>query len=120
MQIPYFLLAAETQAPDAMPSNDQGFTQTLSMIAIALVLFYFLLWRPEQKRRKTDEAKRSSLKKGDRVSTVSGILGVVSKVNQDTVILKMVDGVKIEFMKAAISDVQPATEEEAKKLAAED
>ena len=80
-------------------------TQTLIMIGIALVFFYFILWRPEQKRRKASEQMRASLKKGDRV-TAMGILGRVENIKEHTVILKMVDGTKIEFLKGAISDVQ--------------
>ena len=99
---------------DAMPPRDQGMMQTVIMIAIALMFFYFILWRPEQKRRKALESQRSSLKKGDRV-TAMGILGTVSKIQENTVILRMVDGAKIEFLKGAITDVIPGTEEDAKK-----
>ncbi len=91
-----------------------GLTQTLIMIGIALVFFYFILWRPEQKRRKTAEQMRSSLKKGDRV-TAMGIIGKVEKIQDQTVILKMVDGAKIEFLKGAITDVQASTDEQPSK-----
>lgn len=93
---------------------DQGFSQTLIMIAVALVFFYLILWRPEQKRRKAQEELRNSLKKGDRV-TAMGIIGTVHRVQDQTVILKMVDGTKVEFLKAAISEVIPGTEEDEKK-----
>lgn len=98
-------------AQDAAPSAAAGMSQTLIMVGIALVFFYFILWRPEQKRRKAAEQMRSSLKKGDRV-TAMGIVGKVDKIQEHTVILKMVDGSKIEVLKAAISEVQPSSEEE--------
>jgi len=104
---------------DAMPPRDQGMWQTLIMIAVALMFFYFILWRPEQKRRKIIEAQRSSLKKGDRV-TAMGIIGTIVRVQDQTVILKMVDGAKIEFLKGAITEVLPGTEEDAKKAEKED
>ena len=93
-----------------------GFMQTLIMIGIAILFFYFILWRPEQKRRKAMEAQRSAMKKGDKI-TAMGIIGTLVKVSPDspTVIVKMYDGSKIELLKAAISEVHPATEEEAKK-----
>lgn len=95
---------------------DQGFEQTFIMLAVALVFFYFILWRPEQKKKKKMEEERLGLKKGDRVM-VAGIIGEVSKINTDTVILKMVEGAKIEVLKATIYDIQPrvhgAKEEEA-------
>lgn len=86
------------------PPPDQGLTQTLVMITIAMVFFYFILWRPEQKRRKEIENQRSGLKKGDRV-TAMGIIGTVISVKEHTVILKMYDGAKIEMLKAAISEI---------------
>jgi preprotein translocase subunit YajC len=99
--------------------RDQGMTQTFVMIAIALIFFYLILWRPEQKRRKAIEEQRSALKKGDRV-TAMGIVGTIVRIEDNTVILKMYDGSKIEMLKAAITDVIAATEEEAKKADKED
>ena len=97
-----------------MPPRDGGLMQTLSMIVVAMVFFYFILWRPEQKRRKEMEEQRGKLKKGDKV-TAMGIVGTVSKIQENTVIVRMVDGSKIEFVKGAITEVVPATEEEAKR-----
>lgn len=100
---------------EAAPSGGQGsLTQTLIMIAVALVFFYFILWRPEQKRRKQMETVRSSLKKGDRI-TAMGIIGTVVKVQETTAIVSLYDGAKMEILKAAITDVQPAADEKADK-----
>lgn len=105
--------------PQTAPPRDGGMTQTLIMIALALVFGYFIIWRPEQKRRKAAETQRNALKKGDRV-TVMGIIGTVSAIKEQTVVVKMIDGSKIEFVKAAISEIlPPLTEEEAKKNAKE-
>ncbi|MBI5272557.1 MAG: preprotein translocase subunit YajC [Chlamydiia bacterium] len=107
----FFLPTAAIFAQDAAPSSQSGISQTLIMIGVALVFFYFILWRPEQKRRKAAEQMRSSLKKGDRV-TAMGIIGKVDRVLEQTLVLKMIDGTKIEVLKAAVTDVQPASEEE--------
>lgn len=107
-------LMAEDVPPMPMPP-DQGFTQMLTLFSIAMVFFYFILWRPEQKRRKAIEDMRNQMKKGSRVTAV-GIVGTVNKVNENTVILNMVDGSKIEVLKAAITEVFPDGEEEPKKL----
>jgi preprotein translocase subunit YajC len=107
----FLLPSAAIFAQDAAPSPQSGITSTLIMIGIALVFFYFILWRPEQKRRKAAEQMRSSLKKGDKV-TAMGIVGKVDRILDQTVVLKMVDGAKIEVLKAAITDVQPAAQEE--------
>ncbi len=109
------LAAADQAAPT--PGADQGLTQTLVMVAIAIAFFYFILWRPEQKRRKALEAQRSGMKKGDRAICM-GIVGTISKIKEDTIVLKTA-GTEIEFLKAAVSEVQPTatagTEEERKE-----
>lgn len=112
------VFSQETPNQEPMP-RDQGMTQTFLMIAIALLFFYLILWRPEQKRRKALEQQRSSMKKGDKV-TAMGIIGTLVRVEEHTVILKMYDGSKIEMLKAAISDVVPGSEEDAKKAEKED
>jgi preprotein translocase subunit YajC len=105
-----FVFPGALFAQDAAPaSSSGGLSQTLIMIGVALVFFYFILWRPEQKRRKAAESMRSTLKKGDKV-TAMAIIGTIDRVNDLTVVLKMIDGAKIEMLKAAITDVQPVAE----------
>ena len=100
---------ASAQAAQAQ-AQTQGFEQTLMMIAVAIVFFYFILWRPESKRRKELETKRQGLKKGDRVVVAGGILGEVFKVQNETLIIRLTDGAKMEVLKAAIQDVQSGAE----------
>ena len=107
----FLVPSAAVFAQDAAPSPQSGITSTLIMIGIALVFFYFILWRPEQKRRKAAEQMRASLKKGDKV-TAMGIVGKIDRILDQTVVLKMVDGAKIEVLKAAITDVQPGGQED--------
>lgn len=103
------LMADEEVAP-----RDPGAWQGLVMVAIAFAFFYFILWRPEQKRRKDLDRKRAALQKGDRV-TAMGIIGTVVRMDEHTVILKMHDGSKLEFLRAAINEVLPPLDENAKK-----
>lgn len=100
---------------DDMPPRDSGMWQTLTMAAMAIGFMYFILIRPEQKRRKAAEEQRASLKKGDKV-TAMGIVGQIVKLQDQTVILKMYDGSKIEMLKGAISEVIPGTEDDIKKI----
>jgi preprotein translocase subunit YajC len=109
----FYLPAAKILAQD-VPNPQSSITSTLIMIGIALVFFYFILWRPEQKRRKAAEQMRASLKKGDKV-TAMGIVGKVDRILDHTVVLKMIDGSKIEVVKGAITDVQPGSPQEEEK-----
>jgi preprotein translocase subunit YajC len=90
----------------AVLSPDSGLDQTLLMVGIALVFFYFILWRPETKRRKQMEAKRQALQKGDRVVVAGGIIAEVFKIQADSIIVRLNDGAKMEVLKAAIQDIQ--------------
>lgn len=80
-----------------------SFAQPAVMVGIAILFFYFILWRPEQKRRKAMEKRKNELAKGDKV-TAMGILGTIDEVREHTVILNVASG-KIEILKAAISEV---------------
>lgn len=101
-----FTTILSAEGVEAVSAPQQGLMQTLVMIGIAMLFFYFILWRPEQKRRKALEEQRGMLKKGDKV-TAMGIIGIVDKIQEHTVILKMVDGNKVEFLTAAVTDILP-------------
>jgi preprotein translocase subunit YajC len=97
-------------ADAAGPAKGQDFYQTMIMVGIAVVFFYFILWRPEQKRRKKMDSLRKSLKRGDKVIAM-GIRATVDDVKERTVILKQIDGAKIEMLTAAITEVESADNE---------
>jgi preprotein translocase subunit YajC len=83
-------------------SSFAGFLPILLLVAI----FYFMLYRPMQKRKKNHEEMISSLKSGSRVITSGGVHGTVVAVKDHTVMLKVADQVKIEVTKSAISSRQ--------------
>ena len=70
-----------------------------------LVIFYFLLIRPQQKRQKELQKMISALKKGDRVITASGLYGTVAGLRDDVVVVEIADGVKVEMLKNAVTAV---------------
>lgn len=102
------LLAQE--AAESAPT-EYGSYQGLVIIAVGILFMYFILWRPEQKRRKVLEEQREKLQKGDKVTAV-GIVGHIDSIKEHTVIMKMIDGARIEVLKAAITDVMPEEESE--------
>ncbi|MDY3281934.1 preprotein translocase subunit YajC [Dysosmobacter sp.] len=93
-------------------------TESILMLVLMLAIFYFMLIRPENKRKKANEEMRSNLKKGDTVTTIGGIVGTIVKVNASTIIIETSeDRVRMELTKWAVSStgVQASEQAEAKK-----
>lgn len=109
--IPALCVTSSVFADVEATSGNSNLMQMLFMIGFAVIFFYFIIWRPDQKRRKQMEQMRSSIAKGDRV-TVMGILGTIDKVEKDTVILSLYQGGKMEVLKNAITDIQPSITKE--------
>jgi len=75
------------------------------MMVVMVVMFYFLLIRPQQRQRKELEKRISALQKGDEVVTTAGIHAIVHNVKERTVVLKVAEGVMMEFDKPAVATV---------------
>ena len=74
------------------------------MIVVMIAIFYFLLIRPENKKKKAVEAMRNSLQLGDEITTIGGITGTICAVKEDTIVIETgADRVRIEFTKWAVS-----------------
>lgn len=85
-------------------------------LVLMFVVMYFFFLRPKQNEMKKIEEMRKALKRGDKVMTVAGILGVVQSVEKDVVTLKVAENVKLDFEKSAIVRlVVDKTEETEKK-----
>ena len=95
---------------------------TVIMLALMFAIFYFMLIRPENKRKKEAEQMRSSVKVGDHITTIGGIVGVVVNVKDEKFVIETgADQVRIELAKWALSSNETATEAaqaEAKKAQA--
>lgn len=76
------------------------------MIGLMVVMFYFLLIRPQKKQRKELEARISSMAKGDKIITIGGMHAIVHHLSQDTVTLKLSEGVFVPFNKSSIATVE--------------
>ena len=71
--------------------------ESLLLMVAMIAVFYFLIIRPENKRKKQAEQMRSSLKKGDRVTTIGGMVGKIVQVNDSTIVFETSEGrVRIE------------------------
>lgn len=84
------------------------------MIVVMIAVMYFMLIRPENKKKKAAEEMRSSLKVGDTITTIGGIVGTICAVKEQTIVMETgADRVRIEFTKWAISSKGTQSTEEA-------
>ena len=91
-----------------------GMGSTIMMIVLMIAIFYFLMIRPENKRKKQAEEMRNSLKKGDWLTTIGGVYGRVVGITDRTVVIETSeDRVRIEFLKSAIGQVGTLDEQAA-------
>ena len=107
-----FLTATDAAATGGMMS-------TVVMMVAMLGIFYFMLIRPENKRKKEAEEMRASIRKGDKITTIGGIIGTVVDVKENNIVVETsADQVRIELAKWAVSSNETAEENakaEAKK-----
>ena len=101
--LPYIPFAVQTQAPaEASP------LALLFPFVMVFAIMYLLVWRPQQKHRRQLQQVVDNLKKGDRVITSGGIIGSVTSVQKDYVVIKTGDNeqTKMEVLKSAISGLR--------------
>lgn len=107
--------AAATTATNTAPATAADPAQTppsfvqslgpLPMIVFMMIMLYFVMVRPQQKRAREAKELVSSLKSGDRVVTASGIYGLIANVSDRTVTVKIAEGVKVEMDRGSIATV---------------
>jgi preprotein translocase subunit YajC len=83
---------------------------TILMLVGVVALFYFMLVRPQQKRAKDQQKMMSALETGDRVMTISGIVGTVRYLGEKQAIIEISPGVEMTVVKGALS-TQPVEDE---------
>ena len=80
---------------------DPGF---ILMIVLMFAMMYFFMIRPENKRKKEAQNLRDSLKVGDVITPIGGVVGTICKVDESTIVIETgADRVRIEFTKWAVS-----------------
>ena len=116
------LMATPQAAEGGAPGGMSGLMQFLPFIAI-IAIFYFLIIRPQNKKQKETQKMLAALKKGDRVVTIGGINGTIQSVREKTIVVKVDDNTKIEFLRSAISTVEAVArddkDEEKKEIEAD-
>ena len=99
----------------------EGASSSIIMLVVLIAVFYFMLIRPENKRKKQAQAMRDSLKKGDTITTIGGIVGIVCAIadKDDTIVIETAgDRSKIRLARWSIQQNITATERAAQEQAA--
>jgi preprotein translocase subunit YajC len=101
----FFISTAQAQAAGA--GGGQGILSALMLPLVLLVVFYFLLIRPQNKRAKEQREMLSKIAQGDEVTTTGGILGKVVAVGDQFLTLEIANGVNIKLQKHQVSQLLP-------------
>ena len=99
------MLISNAYAQSAVPASG-GVLEFLPLIGL-VVVFYFFLLRPQQKRAKEQKVMLGALQKGDEVVTSGGVLGRVTKVGELYVSVEIADNVTVQIQKSTIQTVLP-------------
>ena len=92
----------------AQEAGARGFGSFDILLLVGFVaIFYFLLWRPQAKRRKEHQALMASIAKGDEVVTAGGILGQVTKVEDDVIKVRVAGNVEVRLQRSAVGSTLP-------------
>ncbi len=89
-----------------------GLVSSLLPFLLIILVFYFLILRPQQKRQKDRQKLLDSIKKGDKVIISGGIHGVVEGLEDKTALVKIADNTKVKVDRTAISAIVGLTPEE--------
>lgn len=83
--------------------------------AVLIAVFYFLLIRPENKKKKEVAKMRSELSVGDQITTIGGVIGTICAVKEDSIVIETgADRVRLEFTKWSVSSKGAQTTETTK------
>jgi preprotein translocase subunit YajC len=102
------MFASPAHASAGAPSGSAAFglVGILPWVAI-FAIFYFLMIRPQQRRVKQHQAMVAAVKKNDVAVTAGGIIGKVTRVEENEVEVEIAPNVRVKVLKATLSDVRP-------------
>jgi preprotein translocase subunit YajC len=91
-----------------------GLLGSLLPFLLIILVFYFLILRPQQKRQKERQKLLQSIKKGDKVITSGGMHGVIEGLDDKTVLIKIADNTKVKVERSAVTTIIGLMPEEKK------
>lgn len=99
------LLASAETAAQAQPGTATG-PITIIWMLVVFAVFWVMLIVPQRKQQKRREAMLNALKKGDKVITIGGIHGEITKIDGDDIFLRVADKVELKMLRSAVSRVK--------------
>jgi preprotein translocase subunit YajC len=94
-------------AADPVPPQGPGALMQFVFFGGFILIFYFLMWRPQSKRAKEHRELVAGLGKGDEVITNGGIAGKITKVGEEFMVVEVSDGVELKLQKSAVTTALP-------------
>ena len=101
------LLGIILMAPQQGADQGSSAISTVVMFGSIILIFYFMIYRPQRKRQKEREALITKMEKGDKVILSGGMHGTISAIEDTTVLVSVSDTTKIRFEKSAVNTVVP-------------
>ncbi len=104
-QLPLLLGMPEASSASGSAGAGGQLVSLLVTFGLIIVIFYFLITRPQSKKTKDTQKMLSALKRGDKVVTIGGVRGIIHAVKEDTVIVRVDDTTKLEFSRSAVATI---------------
>jgi len=117
-QLPLLLGLPEATGASGTAAGGGQLVSLLVTFGLIIVIFYFLIIRPQSKKQKDTKKMLDALKRGDKVVTIGGIRGTIHSVKEETVLIKVDDETKLEFSRSAVATILSQAEAEAPVAAA--
>ncbi len=100
---------AQTHIPAGEMAGEPSIIMSVLPLLLIFVVFYFLLIRPQQKRVREHDDFVKTLKRGDKVVTAGGVIGTISKVDEDVLVIEIAPEVKIRVVRDTVSHLVSKT-----------
>ena len=111
-------VSTATTGTDTAAGGLFGGPYMIIMIVLFIAIFYFMILRPENKKKKEAEALRNSLHKGDKITTIGGIMGKIVDIKDDKIVIETgEDQVRMELQKWSVMTNHSAEKEKSKRAA---
>ena len=101
------LLIPSAMAAEAGAAGGSPLPLDLFIIVAFALVFYFIVWRPQSKRAKEHRDLISSLNKGDEIVTNGGVLGKITKVDEQFLVVEVAENVELKLQKGAVAAALP-------------